>query len=678
MMTSSSRGLINLTRSAHTAPRRFATALSTLPNDLWRLAPLPTLPSSLATSSRITLDIFPDDPIASTLQYASDAELVNAILAKERMGSWTASIDPATAFLCLRTRPTFPQFTQRVSHVEQAYKTLRSSGLHQLLVSDLLLRNPDPQLLRDVLELDTKSTSPLRPSLVVSIYSQLHPLIQSGHAAPLSHAASMLVYRALVAEQDTELVPHLWQSIFDTSRNIERTWDMFEPILQLTQRGDADTALKFIRQMVEHDLIPEEAIDSLRPSESEDRALLVQSIVLRCCLHYKMFYRARQVSEILFETMEHLTISPPTYQLLLESCRVALAGGLLEEIKWVGEMLPCLAKHGPLPAYIFDAYISEAPWRDRLQVYAAIPHEDRAPPSPINIIRLAARCRDKAVLQQLLRDTDRHAPSAFVAQTSRFLGLLAKSNLLDQTRGFVDSWDPATPLSSQAMLDIIAALVVSDRSISPDATILAKRIIATFAARQLEQPEGLALAQAYLLINDRQLAQSVIDHLDFHDPMLRLAYQRLVYNDLGMAFTILDMSGSIPAPPIDVIAYSCVNSRWAFLTHVKLSELPENNRHDIVVLKNLRRGKIDIALRHALALDSSLSDGTWAVFLVVAARWGRWPALLQAWEVAPKTDSVVRAGHFALTRIRQGARGTEEIPYDVKLQFEDDMNRLGG
>jgi hypothetical protein len=166
------------------------------------------MPQPLATSSKITLDHPLHAPLPFTLphvppsersdpalpillNYASDDELINSLQSSTTdSGSsnpfnlsinWTSTIDPALAYLTLRSRPAFTPFLSDRDlgrNIEQIYGALRPSGLHQRLVSDLLLRNPDPRLLAKIIDMDAnglkaRSFDNLRTSLITAIYSHL-------------------------------------------------------------------------------------------------------------------------------------------------------------------------------------------------------------------------------------------------------------------------------------------------------------------------------------------------------------------------------------------------------------------------------------------------------------------------------------------------------------------------
>lgn len=386
------------------------------------------VPSPLATSSKFTLDhplhaplpytlprIPPSDrsdpALPSLLSYASDDELVNSLRPPSSSRTtpvspnpfnlainWTSTIDPALAYLSLRSRPAFTPFLNDRStgrNVKDIYEALRPSGLHQRLVSDLLLRNPDPRTLTTILELDalsikSNSFDNLRSSLVVSIYDHLPDRWRDG----LSRATHMRVAKAMINQGETDSVPAVFHNLYaSTHWEPEGTWVLLNLIIHLTRHQAVEEALPLLQHLIRHNRLPQAAlVGEGDPSHPLAPAITVISIVIRTALSYRYYGRARTLAADLLSLLVNSTHHEPAWDLLLELCRTSLVGGTRGEMEFVNTTLTTMSTipgSPVLPKTTVNDYVAATKSRQAAGFYFALDEKKRPVLTSGNVCHLA-------------------------------------------------------------------------------------------------------------------------------------------------------------------------------------------------------------------------------------------------------------------------------------------------
>jgi hypothetical protein len=401
----------------------------------WRVA------SPLATSSKITLDHPLHAPLPFTLphtppsersdpalpillNYASDDELINSLHSGSDNASsnpfnlsvdWTSTIDPALAYLTLRSRPAFTPFLADRGlgrNIERIYGALRPSGLHQRLVSDLLLRNPDPKLLAKIIDMDAnglkaRSFDNLRTSLITAIYANL-PDYQR---ASFSRSTNIRISKALVSQGDTTHIAAIFHNLYNsTTWEPPGVWILLSLILHLTQHQAVEDALPLLQHLIRNQRLPAAALVGRGdPSHPQAPAITVQSIIIRSILSYPFYERARQLSTDLLDLLSSSRNHGPAWDLLLEVCRVNLVGGTRPEMQFVNDMLSGMAKipEAPmLPRSTVNDYIGSVKPRIGAGFFFSLDEKVRPKLTPGNILRLAS-LREYRVTRKLEKEIKR-------------------------------------------------------------------------------------------------------------------------------------------------------------------------------------------------------------------------------------------------------------------------------
>ena len=409
------------------------------------------VPSPLATSSKYTLDhplhaplpytlprIPPSDrsdpALPALLSYASDDELVNSLHSTSARSAalnpfnlavnWTSTIDPALAYLSLRARPAFTPFLTDKStgrNVKDIYEALKPSGLHQRLVSDLLLRNPDPRTLTTILELDALSVKSnsfdnLRSSLVVAIYEHLPDRWRDG----LSRTTHMRVAKAMINQGETESVPSVFYSLYaSTHWEPDGVWVLLNLIVHLTRHQAVEEALPLLQHLLRHNRLPQSAlVGKGDPSHPLAPSITVISIVIRTALSYGYYGRARTLSADLLPLLVNSTHHEPAWDLLLELCRTSLVGGTRRspqlgatkvEMEFVNTTLSAMSTipNSPiLPKGTVNDFVAASKSRQGAGFYFGLDEIKRPGLTAGNIWHLA-KLRDPRVFAKLDREAKR-------------------------------------------------------------------------------------------------------------------------------------------------------------------------------------------------------------------------------------------------------------------------------
>ena len=358
---------------------------------------------SRGSSSVLPADLFtpPETPI-DPLWYASDEDLRRTICRSDTTSSWLASISPAQAYETLRSRPSFLSFLENLrSDLPSAYLTLRKTGTHSLLLSDLLLRHPDARILRDVLEAEAdgrrafakemgrprarRKMSPelrskirlrrkkteLRANQVMTVIGTVRLAIKNGSVGDLSVRASIMVLNDLIRSSpslgtsfplrdpestDTVAAPSR-PTISGEPEGQEETialcqhlWTRlyFEPgtmapllsLLVHLYRLSPTQSLAHLRQLIQDDRLPPEAVQStpLRSEVSVSRDVVFHAVILQALLAMKQYSLVRRVSDILYEAMVLRGLADMGLRALRMTIAVHEAGGKPGEIAWARGM----------------------------------------------------------------------------------------------------------------------------------------------------------------------------------------------------------------------------------------------------------------------------------------------------------------------------------------------------
>ncbi|CAD6583894.1 MAG: hypothetical protein TREMPRED_003673 [Tremellales sp. Tagirdzhanova-0007] len=692
-------------------------SLSTVTESLPNLANPPfrdTLPSDFATSSKVTLDHFPvgekgilidDDPITSFA--ATDQDLMNAILIDGAVSDspfspqWTATIDPAFAFLCLRGRSSYLPFLRNVwPYLERLRQVLQPAMVFHLLVTDLLLWNPDPGGLRQLLELEANGNGLLRSGHIASVFSHIRTDIATDKSPPLSRESSEYLAVALMEEDEIDMLPDAWRNLFatTTSWEAESAWKLFQIILHLVQRDGVDDALRLVQVLVAGGLIPEAAFKKSNPRHPKAKALLVQSVILRCCLDFKIYDRAQSVAEEMAGTMEESEVSSLVSNLLLETCRATIAAYKTEEISWAGSFLrrlACIDGFPLIPASLVDAFIEVVYPPEAVNFFSSIPESKRPTISPHSILRLASGKRERTNLLGLMPFVNRLPSANFLAQRPGFLMCLAHARLARLARSLYHTWAGSFKFDADLMLELVRCFVsaeapgvkVDGRPLSPrrqkaylnDLAQSTHKIITDF--NRLANPSlenRFALAQAKLLAGDPDSAQLILSKVDVSDPALPLLIDTLACTDMFLAAKIIRLSATAGNPlgsTADVVSRACASGRWSSLRGVKLSSLPADERREVSILRRICVRKFDSVLSE-LSGGSTVSATTLIALVTRSMGIGKTAVAMEAWNMAvmaypSQPDIFLPLGYTLLRKLRE-LNGEDMLEDTLGMMEEED------
>lgn len=666
-----------------------------------------TLPSTIATSSKVTLDQFPvgengilieDDPITSF--GAADQDLFDAILL---VGSspgdpfsfqWASTIDPIFAFLCLRRRPSYLHFLQMVkSDLKRLHETFRPSTLFQLLVTDLLLWNPETSGLADILELEAGGEGHLRSSHIATIYDLIRGDLKAGALPPLSRKASSFVAKALIEADEIETLPDAWRGLFAvTTWTPDGAWALFNIILHLIRRDSIDSAMPLVKLLVDHGLVPESAFNRSNPRHPKATVLLVQSLILRSCLDLKLYVRAQKVAEDVLRTMESSEMAAAAVELLLETCRSVIAARKTEEVGWVGTFLPRLASLDlslSLPASLIDAYIEAVSSSEARRFFTALPEAKRPLPSPRSINTLASGRPSKDNLLELMPYVNRYPAADFMAQRPGFIRCLANAGLARLARSLYHPWASSFRLDPDLMLALVRCFAKADppetnakgfatsarqrKDFREDFLRSARNIISGF--EQLDTASSVdrfAAARAHILIRETESAKRALRAIDTTDPQLTPLIDALASKDPTAALLIMGLATEVDNPMGSVAAMvsrACASGHWSILRVVRPSYLSEAEKQEISILNSIRSGKVNKAfdiLKAAVAKSFEVFPTTFLALINRSTSSGRWQVADETWmmaiEACPRhLDVFVDPGYDLLDKLAHKL-GVEQIP----------------
>lgn len=454
----------------------------------------------VASSSKLTLDSFlgvdPHSDRHSALHPHEDLEAEDGdtsfaadedLLAALSPSASSPLLTPSAAYRALRQSPLFSQhLLSLLPRLGPIYASLRTdgSGVHNLLVSDLLLRNPSPAALRAIL-IDEATHFPahpedaLRQGLIVQAYRALIPSLRRRALAPLTPSALGVVARALMAEGHAHLdtLDHVYYQLAHAANwTREDGWPALAILLHLTKHGRAEHALKLLQYPVSLGKLPA-AMGRTSASHSEPATLMAQSAVVRCALYWGLDARAQSAVTDLVTTMSRTAVSGPALELVLTAIRGASARRRPSDIEWAGRTLLALAAdEGFPPLPNIDLYYSALSPSAALAFYEAMPENRAAPPSPHHILRMALTRPSKPTLRRLATDLAR-APHAAPAVPG-ILRALAAARMLGLVQRMYAAWRGANVLDSGTTLAMVRALTRGARSAKN--TALAREVLADY------------------------------------------------------------------------------------------------------------------------------------------------------------------------------------------------------
>lgn len=458
-------------------------------------SPLPAFilqPSQVASSSRLTLDAFfdPDrlfadtfeaqrqeDNLRSALSFAADEELMAAVAAPPVTGEVSHWIDPAAAYLGLRSSSLFSHYLQAlIPRIRRIYSNLRPSGMHQLLVSDLLLRNPDPRALRSILQEDADLALPanyadkLRPGLVIQAYRHIAPALRRRVLPRLSRPALLTVSRALREQergQNADLLADLFYELAHTTNwEPEGVWPLLEIALEMTKIGRSAEGLRLLQYPIQLGKLPVDAFGHISALHSHAATLLVQSTIVRTLLTWQFDERAIKAADDLLETITNTDPSDPALHLVLTTCRVASMSRDDESIAWAGRTLLQIATDDRFPSLSnseIDAHMDALSTPKAVAFYTALPSR-HSPPDPRHLMRISLARPTRELNRRIATDMARCHKDATSA-IAGVLRALAGARMLPLVQAAYTAWGAREAnLDSHTTVSLVRAFTRGARS----------------------------------------------------------------------------------------------------------------------------------------------------------------------------------------------------------------------
>jgi hypothetical protein len=661
--------------------------------------PIKSRASPLASSSEITLDDFPSlnssDPIIASLNYATDTELIDALLAEppapppmtitklankyanipqRRIVSpfdldWKSSVDPAFAFLALRTRPTFGRFIEYIRpRVKQVYTALRPSGMHQLFASDVLIRNGDSRVIRELLEMDGEHKRHFRSSAAVSMYEHIRPALEAGRVDPLSANANIAISKALMAEGNIDLIPKIYDDLYATVEwQPSESWVFFSIILYMTRQNRIDEALVMLQRLVADERLPSGASGKSDPKHPEAKVLLVQTMIVRASLQFKLYDRLTTAADDLLATIARSAVSAYVPELILQLCRACIVGRIPTQVAWAGSFLLKYAKlpnTPPLPSSIINTYLEHSGSGPALRFYMDLP-DNHEPPSPRAIIRLATARPRREVMYALLKDIQKIPPSEFAAQRGQFLQAMVKTKDKESVVGLYEAWKGTFELNPHLVYQIIALLCSSKKSANQysEQVRLITRHYWNNAQRKSSKwaVDNLVLTRIYLLRQNPLKASAHIDNagylkeIDVRDPEAKKYIAEVLREDPGEGYMFVrylrDQGLDFKLATTDVVN-ACLRGHWDALDSLKPSSDLDNTSAEgsamarlLAVLRSIRQGKVTSARERIVEMVAKKDDVPILLqraLILRCAYLKRWHTATQSWldALVPSLSSV--------------------------------------
>lgn len=575
----------------HYPHRSFGTGLSSIPptsQSISNPSILPhrtidrTAPSSTATSSHYTLDhpfwFDRPDPAISALTHATDDELFKSLLlpttrrgkskGKQRQNDWLG--DPRLSFLALRSRPTYTAFLQSIHpFLNTVYDRLKKAGQHELLISDLLLRHPDPRLLRDLLEIEfrlpTRSPSSfgsntnqsrltiaeqedqLRGSLVTTIYSTIEKSLANRKLEALNYRTLIAVCRAYTARQDIPSLIQAWHTLrlACPSDDKETAYLLLSFVAFVSSRTLSDSPIAFgmLHSLIKDEMLPSGIFLRDLGNHPRRREILILGAVVRSCLYWKLDIKAREhAGELLSVVLDGVTPArqgKEALELVLEVCRVAEGTKALKGLSWCTDMFFKMATtpKGPeIPAPLFDAWLEAVfnlPRDPRgstksyaLDIWVALPAHRRPRISATNILHLAGSTRDISplTLHGIVRQLDYLDPSTTLHIAEPLILVISSLDMPKESRRplyniLLKHWSGnLLNLDGKELVSLVKDLRADRPRCTAIVQVYEARLVGEYERRgEIQISEALAMVHTHLLVKGREGAEGWLEGLELTD-----------------------------------------------------------------------------------------------------------------------------------------------------------------
>lgn len=549
------------------------------------------LASPLATTSQVTLDSFlneDQDKIYSFLNserqdpwtavtFAADDELLNAALAPagEPTDGW---LSPPAAYNGLRSSGLFSHYLQiLLPRIRTLYANLKPSGMHQQVVSDLLLRNPDQRALREVLIEETQGHAAgdkLRSGLVAQIYTVIAPSIRQRTLAPLPRPALIAVSRAMKDEHHPDLMPDLFYQLAHSSDWApHNVWPMLDISLDLAKHGGATSALRLLQYPIALGKLPSNALGRSSAAHPEAAALMAQSAVVRTAMAWGMDGRASRAVNDLIGTMVKSEVSLPALDLVYSIVRAAAVTREPEHIAWACRALLRLASEDhvfpPIPKPELDIVLDSLPTPAALQFYASLPVGRYKSPNPHHILRLALAEPSRPLLLRLVHNLVDGTDDA-AAAVPGVLRALASARMLPIVRQVYERWAPGNLLDSRTTLSLVSAFTRGARR--PENDAFARSVLSDYL-----NTKPPVVLRAVTALHAHTMLQSALEvetpYVETLTSSLGVAGATECLQQFALKYPLLShrlqqvVKGhgiELPTPAV-AIAAACVSRRWGVL-----------------------------------------------------------------------------------------------------------------
>ncbi|RSH87949.1 uncharacterized protein EHS24_000471 [Apiotrichum porosum] len=662
-------------------------------------------PSAFASSSRLTLEAFfdsrSDEAIWSSMSFARDEELVAALLAPPPADNTQSWIDPGAAYLGLRSSGLYDHYlTMLLPQIRTLYTNLRPTGMHQMLVSDLLLRKPDAHALREILQAEADLQHPqtpgdkLRTGLIVQAYSTIAALLRRRTVTRLSRSANVIIARALMKQDANDLLPNIfYEMVYTCTWEPRQAWPLLQIVARLARNGRASDALRLLQYPLSLGKLPEGILGRSSPTHPQAAALLVQSAIARTALFWGFDERANWMIDDLVTTMEKSEPFSAACELVFAACRAASVSGVSSQVEWARATLLRMTKDERFPAMdagTLNVHLNALPIATALEFYSALP-VPHAPLTPRNILRLAFARPTRSILIRLAEDLSK-TKSDTAAVVPGVLRALASARLLPFVREAYTQWCTTSPyLDAYTTLTLVRAFTRGTRSSANTAfarTVLAHYLATTGRWVPVDNRATTAL-HAYGLIGnvegtvpqEKQQLDDLVTALGADGARARLRSLAMQYPLLAHRLVEITRAHGIELGHFGVtIAAACAARHWGALSVVPSikATLSRGDTAYIAVLQASRRNRY----AKTLALFNTAVAGfpsepilvpTTAAVLNRFARYKRWADGLDVVaEVLPviSEDIVEHVGVY-LSAIAREAREARRAP-----QQDDAAGRL--
>jgi hypothetical protein len=328
--------------------------------------------------------------------------------------------------------------------------------VHQLFVSDLLLRHPDPLVLRDLLQLNGEivtragskaeqgGPSGLRASLVHSMYAIVRPAGRVHHI--LTAQANLSICRAMVETSDWDGLERAWMDLYDTTdHSPESNYQLLRLLIELEPHR-RDRAMSMFSTMVTTGAsrLPKGILGKVDDKHPYTAQLLLRTAAVRACCKWKLYTRAQVAAEQLLDVavdgagVDGSQAVVDACSLVRQVCRVSLASGQDEDLEWTRRMLgrfaemrrdPHTAKSTPrIPGRLIDVWISARMARgarqDARDLYNAIPVSARTRLSAQSLLCIAEAGGDESALCDIGAEMLDQSPEAIATVAAPFIRAL--------------------------------------------------------------------------------------------------------------------------------------------------------------------------------------------------------------------------------------------------------------